>query len=47
MNFFSRVLALEVESPFEIREGLTEAVEKALPEFIARAKKSLREMLDQ
>ena len=42
-----RILAMEVESPFEIREGLTEAVEKALPEFIARAKKSLREMLDQ
>jgi hydrogenase maturation protease len=41
-----RVLALEVESPFEIHEGLTEAVAKVLPDFISRAKEVLRKMLE-
>jgi hypothetical protein len=36
---------MEVESPFEIREGLTVAVANALPEFIARAKEVLREII--
>jgi hydrogenase maturation protease len=32
-----RVLAIEVEDPYEIREGLTPGVERALPAFVARA----------
>jgi hydrogenase maturation protease len=32
-----RVLALEVEDPYAIREGLTPGVARALPEFVARA----------
>jgi hypothetical protein len=36
---------MEVESPFEIREGLTEEVKQALPEFIARAKAVAKDFL--
>ncbi len=30
------ILAMEVEDPFYIEEGLTERVARALPEYIAR-----------
>ncbi|MCC6353277.1 MAG: hydrogenase maturation protease [Verrucomicrobiae bacterium] len=36
-----RILAMEVEDPFEIREGLTPKVGAALPGFVARAKEVL------
>jgi len=37
-----RVLALEVEDPYTIREGLSPAVQLALPALIARAAEILR-----
>jgi hydrogenase maturation protease len=40
-----RILAMEVENPFEIREGLTEQVEVALPELIARAEAVVKDFL--
>ena len=33
-----RILAMEVEDPFEVREGLTPKVAAALPAFVARAR---------
>ncbi len=36
-----RILAMEVEDPFEIREGLTPKVAAALPGFVARAREIL------
>ncbi len=36
-----RVLALEVEDPYQIREGLTPGVARALPHFVARASEIL------
>ncbi len=38
-----RILALEVENPFEIREALTPRVAEALPAFVARARHILHE----
>lgn len=38
-----RILAMEVEDPFEIREGLTPKVAAALPVFIARAREVIGE----
>ncbi|MGB9691271.1 MAG: hydrogenase maturation protease [Candidatus Sumerlaeaceae bacterium] len=40
-----RILALEVEDPFTVREGLSLAVEAALPRFIARARQVLGELI--
>lgn len=40
-----RILALEVEDPFTVKEGLSSVVEKALPHFIARAREVLQELL--
>lgn len=37
-----QILAMEVEDPFEIREGLTPKVAAALPTFVARAKSVIR-----
>jgi hydrogenase maturation protease len=39
------VLAMEVEDPFTIREGLTESVARALPDYVARAGEVLRSWL--
>ena len=36
-----RILAMEVEDPFTVREGLTDAVERAMPSFVARAREVL------
>lgn len=36
-----RILALKVEDPYELREGLTPAVERALPAFVERARQVL------
>lgn len=36
-----RILALEVEDPYEFREGLSPSVEKALPAFVERARQVL------
>lgn len=41
-----RILAMEVEDPFEIREGLTPKVAAALPAFVARAREVLRQWPD-
>jgi len=40
-----RILALEVEDPFTVREGLTPAVADALPHYVARARHVLLTML--
>jgi hydrogenase maturation protease len=39
-----RVLAMEVEDPYSIREGLTRVVSDAMPAFIAEAEQLLREL---
>jgi len=36
-----RILALEVEDPFEFREGLSPSVERALPALVERARQVL------
>jgi len=36
-----RILALEVEDPYEFREGLSPSVERALPAFVERARQVL------
>ncbi len=38
-----RILALEVENPFEFREGLSPSVEEALPRFVERARQVLED----
>ena len=38
-----RILAVEIEDPHQIREGLTPAVEKAITEIVTKAKKMLNE----
>jgi len=37
-----RILALEVENPFEFREGIGPATQKALPGYVDRARRVLR-----
>jgi hydrogenase maturation protease len=37
------VLGMEVEDPYEIREGLSPTVEEALPEFVRRAESVLEQ----
>ncbi|MDH7515647.1 MAG: hydrogenase maturation protease [Bacteroidota bacterium] len=41
-----RVLAMEVEDPYSIREGLTPCVAEALPRFVERARSILAELRD-
>lgn len=38
-----RILAVEIEDPYQIHEGLTPAVEKAIPELVIKAEKMLNE----
>lgn len=40
-----RILAMEVEDPFTVREELSPAVEAALPRFIGRAREVVTELL--
>ncbi len=40
-----RILAMEVEDPFSIREGLTKLVREALPELIARSMETIKKMM--
>ncbi|AXA34793.1 MAG: hydrogenase maturation protease [Candidatus Hydrogenedentota bacterium] len=39
------ILALEVEDPFTVREGLTPATAAAFPRFVAEAERRLQELL--
>ncbi len=39
-----RILAMEVENPFEVREGMTPRVEAAVPAFAERAGAILKEL---
>ena len=41
----THILAMEIRDPFELREGLSPAVENALPLFLERAKKILSGLL--
>ncbi len=42
-----RILALEIENPFNFGAQLTPAVKKALPGFVAKARGVLRELLGE
>jgi hydrogenase maturation protease len=39
-----RILAMEIENPYELREGLSPSVEQALPEMVSRARVIVRQM---
>jgi hydrogenase maturation protease len=40
-----RILAMEIEDPYELREGLSPSVAEALPEMVSRARLIMRKML--
>jgi hydrogenase maturation protease len=40
-----RILAMEIEDPYELREGLSPSVAEALPEMVIRARLIMRKML--
>jgi len=40
-----RILAMEIEDPYELREGLSPSVEQALPAMISRARMIVQRML--
>lgn len=40
-----RILAMEILEPYVVREGLSDPVQKALPAFVAEARKVLRQIV--